>query len=177
MQMSWCRVEAEVEGPKALLTDTALGLAARPSPPLTVASLHLCTHVGGGAAANEVVAASVVYLNGVNVDTPMALGEWNNPAMRRNFSLVRKPDGQAMPPGGCRDRPAGFSATLTAFACICCFALAAMCKKASLPFSFLHISASYPVKNLSAADMLRAHVCCQVLSSWFRGKMPRGEAS
>lgn len=52
-----------MEGPKSLLTGASLDLASRPSPPLTVASVHLTTHIassagnaGGAGTANEVCA-------------------------------------------------------------------------------------------------------------------------
>jgi hypothetical protein len=70
-QVSWCKLEVEVEGHKAVGPLSAEG-PPRDAPPLTVAALHVQTAVAPGSAANEVVAASVVYLQGVRSDGPMA---------------------------------------------------------------------------------------------------------
>lgn len=44
----------------------------REAPPLTVAAVHVKTVLSPGSAANEVVAASVVYLQRVRTDGPMS---------------------------------------------------------------------------------------------------------
>lgn len=49
--------------------------------------------------ANEVVAASVVHLEGVATDRGTPRQEWDSRARLRNFSVVRKLDGQPFPPG------------------------------------------------------------------------------
>lgn len=49
----------------------------------------------------QVVSASVVHLNHcVDMEAPMAREAWDRPQLLRNFSIVRKLDGQAWPPGG-----------------------------------------------------------------------------
>ena len=47
----------------------------------------------------QVVAAGVVHLSSVDIEAPMSLDSWNRPAVLRNFTIVRKLDGQAWPPG------------------------------------------------------------------------------
>lgn len=47
----------------------------------------------------QIVSASVVHLAGVSPDAPAAAEDWNRPARLRCFSLVRRLDGQAWPPG------------------------------------------------------------------------------
>ena len=73
-------------------------LTCRDAPPLTVAAIHVKTILAHGTAANEVVAASVVYLTHVATDRPMAQEEWNNARQLRHFSAVRRLDGQPFPP-------------------------------------------------------------------------------
>lgn len=46
---------------------------------------------------NEVVAASVVYMQQVPVDKPCT--SWNNPRLLRHFSVIRKLDNQPYPTG------------------------------------------------------------------------------
>lgn len=48
---------------------------------------------------NEIVAASVVYLDNVSADRPMATGAWNNSRVLRHFSIVRNLSGQMLPMG------------------------------------------------------------------------------
>jgi hypothetical protein len=67
-----------------------------PAPPLVVASLSLKTQINAKSHQHEVVAASVVHLAGVSSDGPM---DWNSPRLLRNFSIVRKLDGQTWPHG------------------------------------------------------------------------------
>lgn len=97
-QVSWCKLEVEVEGHKAVGPLPGDG-AARDAPPLTVAALHVQTAVAPGGAANEIVAASVVYLQGVRSDGPMAQvggqagvggkGEGDIGVLRRSAAAVR----------------------------------------------------------------------------------------
>lgn len=58
------------------MTNVAVSLASfllcRDAPPLTVAAVHVKTVVNPANAANEIVAASVVYLQRVRTDGPMA---------------------------------------------------------------------------------------------------------
>jgi hypothetical protein len=50
--------------------------------------------------ANEIVAASVVYVNGLPADRPCPKSEWNKPPQLRHFSVVRKLGRQEpFPPG------------------------------------------------------------------------------
>jgi hypothetical protein len=64
-QVSWCKREVVLVSPKAL-APAAPGtpLAARPPPPLTVASLSLRVHTAAANHASEILAASVVHLSG-----------------------------------------------------------------------------------------------------------------
>ena len=48
---------------------------------------------------SQVVAAGVVHLSCVDVEAPMGRETWNKPNVLRNFTIVRKLDGQAWPPG------------------------------------------------------------------------------
>lgn len=103
-QVSWCKVEVEVPSPKHIITN--LGgtpgcerLLGSPPPPLVVASINLKLHLNPKNQQNEVVSASVVYLQNVNMDAPMAKEEWNTSAQLKNFSIIRKMDGQTWPPG------------------------------------------------------------------------------
>lgn len=64
-QVSWCKVELELPNAKALLPAAAGSpLSARPSPPLTVASLQLRLHMDFKTRQQEILAASVVHLSG-----------------------------------------------------------------------------------------------------------------
>ncbi|PRW60975.1 DNA polymerase alpha catalytic subunit [Chlorella sorokiniana] len=95
-QVSWCKLEVEVDSHK---TVTANPGDNKEAPPLTVAAVHVKTVVNPGSAANEVVAASVVYLQRVRTDGPMSQEEWNSAAHLRHFSAVRKLDNQPFPAG------------------------------------------------------------------------------
>lgn len=67
-QVSWCKREVVLSSPKAL-SPAAPGtpLAARPPPPLTVASLSLRVHTTAASNhSSEILAASVVHLSGEN---------------------------------------------------------------------------------------------------------------
>jgi hypothetical protein len=70
LQVSWCKLEVRLASPKQVLSDKHLSAAAasRPPPPLTVASLSLKTVINGSSHQNEIVAASVVHLQGVNME-------------------------------------------------------------------------------------------------------------
>lgn len=50
--------------------------------------------------ANEIVAASVVYLTGLPADRPCPKSEWNKPPQLRHFSVVRKLGRQEPFPAG-----------------------------------------------------------------------------
>jgi DNA polymerase alpha subunit A len=91
-QVSYCRLEVEVEGHKAVFAAAA---GSRPAPPLTVAAVHLKTATNPSNGANEVVAASVVYLPRVNTDGPTPFARRD----LRHFSAVRKLDGVGFPAG------------------------------------------------------------------------------
>jgi DNA polymerase alpha subunit A len=92
-QVSYCRLEVEVDGHKAVFA----GDGSRPAPPLTVAALHLKTVTNPATAANEVAAASVVYLPRVSTDGPTTFARRD----LRHFSAVRRLDchGVVFPPG------------------------------------------------------------------------------
>lgn len=91
-QLSYCQLEVEVEGHKAVF---AAAEGSRPAPPLTVAAVHLKTVINPATAANEVVSASVVYLPRVNTDGPTQFSRRDI----RHFSAVRKLDGVGFPSG------------------------------------------------------------------------------
>ncbi|KAI3432425.1 hypothetical protein D9Q98_003979 [Chlorella vulgaris] len=95
-QLTWCKLEVEVDSHKAVAGCPADN---REAPPLTVAAVHVQTVMTPGSAANEVVAASVVYLQNVRTDGPMTQEEWNNPAHLRHFSAVRALSSQPFPAG------------------------------------------------------------------------------
>jgi DNA polymerase alpha subunit A len=90
-QLSWCRLEVEVEGHKAV----APAPGGRPAPTLVVAAVHLKTVVNPATAANEVAAASVVYLPRVDTEGPAAFA----PRELRHFSAVCRLEGAPLPPG------------------------------------------------------------------------------
>lgn len=94
-QVSYCRVEVEVQGHKSVANASSLDHGSRPAPPLTVAAVHLKTVINPNTAANEVVAASVVYLPRVETDGPASF-RGND---LRHFSAVRKLDGVPFPIG------------------------------------------------------------------------------
>ncbi len=57
-----------------------LTLLCREAPPLTVAAVHVKTVLQPGSSVNEIVAASVVYLQRVRTDGPMAqVWGWTGP--------------------------------------------------------------------------------------------------
>lgn len=62
--MSWCKLEVELPGPKALLAGKSAAAsemrARRPPPPLTVAALTLRLHTDPRTQQPEILAASVV---------------------------------------------------------------------------------------------------------------------
>lgn len=96
-QLSWCKLEVEVDSHKAITANTS---EHKEAPPLTVAAVHVKTVLQPGSSVNEVVAASVVYLQRVRTDGPMAQEEWNNASQLRHFSAVRKLDNQQPFPAG-----------------------------------------------------------------------------
>ncbi|KIY94207.1 DNA polymerase alpha subunit A, partial [Monoraphidium neglectum] len=101
--VSWCKLEVELSGPKALLAGKHAGAAElrarRPPPPLTAAALNLRLHTNPQTQQPEILAASVVHLAGVSPDSPMPREEWSSPQLLRNFTVVRKLDGHPWPPG------------------------------------------------------------------------------
>lgn len=99
--MSWCKLEVELQSAKSITNpDPTSDLATRQPPPLTVVALSLRLHIDPTTQTSEVLAASVVHLAGVSMETPMAREEWNSPGMLGNFSVVRKLDGRPWPTGG-----------------------------------------------------------------------------
>ncbi|KAK9810187.1 hypothetical protein WJX72_006462 [[Myrmecia] bisecta] len=96
-QVSWCKLEVEVKEPKHIVTSPEA--QSRDAPPLVVAALNIKTYSNPRVAhANEIVAASVVYLNQVKIDAPMPKEAYGAHALR-HFSIVRKLDGQPFPHG------------------------------------------------------------------------------
>lgn len=65
VQVSWCKVEVELPNAKGI-RPAAPGtqLAARASPPLTVAALNLRLHMDPKTQQQEILAASVVHMSG-----------------------------------------------------------------------------------------------------------------
>ncbi|KAG0614550.1 hypothetical protein M758_6G185500 [Ceratodon purpureus] len=97
-QISWCKMEVNVEDPKDFMV-AASGKGPSGIPPLTVASLNLKTVINHKQNVNEIASVSVVYCKRVKVDAPMPLAEWNNRDMLNHFSIVRKLDGGIYPMG------------------------------------------------------------------------------
>ena len=91
-QVSYCRMEVEIDGYKSIFAAVD---GNRPTPPLVVAALHLKTILHPTTAANEVVSASVVYLPHVTTDGPTQFAAKD----LRHFSAVRKLDGIGYPSG------------------------------------------------------------------------------
>ena len=97
--MCRCKLEVKLAGHKAVSPCAAsAGGVARESPPVVVASLNLRC-VLNAKQQNEIVSASVVVARAVGVDAPMAREEWNTLAQLRHFTVVRRLEGQAFPPG------------------------------------------------------------------------------
>ncbi|KAK2077328.1 hypothetical protein QBZ16_004962 [Prototheca wickerhamii] len=94
-QLSWCALEAEVDGHKRVAADAA---CAAPAPPLTLAALHVQTALEPGAAQAEIVAASVVAMPGVELDAAPQ-DAWRDARRLRHFSAVSKLGGAPFPPG------------------------------------------------------------------------------
>lgn len=94
-QLSWCALEVEVAGHKAVAAAPA---GVRPAPPLTLASLHVQTALVAGGAAAEIVAASVVYLPEVDVEAAQQDG-WRSARDLRHFSAVCRLGGAPFPVG------------------------------------------------------------------------------
>eukprot|EP00884_Botryococcus_braunii_P011316 jgi/Botrbrau1/20185/Bobra.0173s0083.2 len=95
-QVSWSKLEVELATPKALFPLEA----SRPPPPLLVAALNIKTTLDPKTCTNEIVAASVVYVNGLPADRPCPKSEWNKPPQLRHFSVVRKLGRQEPFPAG-----------------------------------------------------------------------------
>ena len=98
-QISWCRLEVNVEGKKGICQPSTPQQQARDPPPLVVAALNIKTHVDPKRNVAEIATASVMYMHGVRMDSSMAPNEWNNVNVLRHFSVVRRLDGVAFPPG------------------------------------------------------------------------------
>lgn len=65
LQVSWCKVEVELTNAKGIKpAEPGSQLAAKPSPPLTVAALNLRTHTDPKTQQSEILAASVVHMPG-----------------------------------------------------------------------------------------------------------------
>eukprot|EP00854_Cymbomonas_tetramitiformis_P021355 gene21355-25665_t len=94
-QMSWCKVEMTVSGHKTISHPQQQS----DPPPVTVAALNLKTVINKGHNVNEVIAASVLWVQRVKVDGPMTREEWSNPKQLRHVTVVRKLDGTTFPPG------------------------------------------------------------------------------
>lgn len=68
LQVSWCKVELELPNAKGIRpAEPGSQLAARPSPPLTVAALNLRLHMDRRSQQQEILAASVVHMSGACV--------------------------------------------------------------------------------------------------------------
>lgn len=66
LQVSWCKVELELPNAKGVRpAEAGSQLAAKPSPPLTVAALNLRLHMDPKTQQQEILAASVVHMSGV----------------------------------------------------------------------------------------------------------------
>lgn len=91
-QVSFCNIEVEVEGHKAV---KSAPMGWKPAPPICVASLSLKTVINPDTAANEVVGASVVYMPKVHTDGPLPVSKRDI----RHFSAIRKLDGMGYPTG------------------------------------------------------------------------------
>lgn len=91
-QVSFCNIEVEVEGHKAI---KSAPMGWKPAPPICVASLSLKTVINPDTAANEVVGASVVYMPKVHTDGPLPVSKRDI----RHFSAIRKLDGMGYPTG------------------------------------------------------------------------------
>ena len=106
-------IPAHTEAPMRLSFPHFLHTSPYPSPQVVAAgvvhlssvdieapmSLRLPTLPSPSPPSPQVVAAGVVHLSSVDIEAPMSLDSWNRPAVLRNFTIVRKLDGQAWPPG------------------------------------------------------------------------------
>ena len=91
-QVSYCSIEVEIEGHKSIVSSPS---GSRPAPPISVASLSLKTLINPSNGANEVVAASVVYMQRVDTDGPAPIAKKEI----RHFSAIRKLEGVGYPHG------------------------------------------------------------------------------
>ena len=91
-QVSYCDIEVQVEGHKAI---SSAPTGWKPAPPICVASLSMKTVVNPETAANEVVSVSVVYMPKVNTDGPLPVSKREI----RHFSAIRKLSGMGYPAG------------------------------------------------------------------------------
>lgn len=102
-QVSHCKLEVVVASPKDVFarpaTPEARSVANLPTPPLSVAALHIKTHVNQQTKGNEIVAASLVYLSGVSADGPTSKSEWSSPQRLKHMTVVTKLEGKPFPPG------------------------------------------------------------------------------
>ncbi|CAM6100645.1 unnamed protein product [Calypogeia fissa] len=97
-QVSWCKLEINLESPKDIIVCPA-GKGPAEIPQLVVAALNLKTVINHKDNINEIASASVVYHRRVKVDMPMPLAEWNTHEMLSHFSIVRKLEGGVFPSG------------------------------------------------------------------------------
>ena len=89
-----------VKSSKNVIVET-ISDAPRPDPPITIASIALKVHLHPQNHQNEIVAASVVYMQNIAIDSTIAQKGWNSPSTLRNFSLISKLDRQTWPTGLC----------------------------------------------------------------------------
>jgi hypothetical protein len=76
-QVSWCKVEVELQNAKGIRpAEAGSQLALKPSPPLTVAALNLRMHMDPKTQAQEILAASVVHMSGVWQRMSVTMALW-----------------------------------------------------------------------------------------------------
>ncbi|KAI9281846.1 DNA polymerase family B-domain-containing protein [Sporodiniella umbellata] len=93
---TWCKVEITVDDPKKVnpLMDE-YGNRPVHIPPLTIMSISLRTIMNSKKNANEIVAASALVCNGVQIDDTKSLDEQN----KMRFAVVRQLEGKPYPAG------------------------------------------------------------------------------
>ena len=89
-QLSWCKHELRIDGPKNL---KVVKVNAPDSPPLSIMSLHMQTVKNDREHSNEIVMLSALCHKSVNVDGPTDRPE----NAYKGFTAVRKLDGAAWP--------------------------------------------------------------------------------
>ncbi|CAM6094149.1 unnamed protein product [Calypogeia fissa] len=88
-QVSWCKLETNLESPKDIIVSPA-GKVPAEIPQRVVAALNLKTVINHKDNINEIASASVVYSRRV---------KWNTHEMLSHFSVVRKLEGGVFPAG------------------------------------------------------------------------------